>query len=418
MVALPARPPLPSAAVPAPSRHPSRDSSPVPAPTPRWRAWTHDHLFHRNHRHRLVYNTCWEDPRIDRALLELDSSSRVVMIASAGCNALDYLLDDPAEIHAIDVNPRQIALLELKLALIARGGFDDFRRVFGEGAHPGFNALLDELAPFLTTPTRAFWSAKRHYFNGGAVRRSFYYHGSSGNVAWLLRTLVLRPRPALWRDLERLLHAGSLGEQQEAFDRLEPLFWNLFTAWLVRQPLTLSLLGVPRPQARLMVEHRTDGVPGYIREKLRHVATAVPMRDNYFWRVYVTGSYSTDCSPAYLQPAHFNPLRQRASRIHTHTGYLSDFLAHHPAPYSHYVLLDHQDWLAWHDPDALAREWHLILANSRPGTRILFRSAAPRVNYLPEFAVNRLRFHPDRTDPLHRTDRVGTYGSLYLAEVL
>ena len=95
--------------------------------TPRWRAdpgnhaqkflkATHDLIFHHVHGGQLIYNACWEDPRIDRALMRLDGDSRVVMITSAGCNALDYLLDGPAEIHAVDVNYRQNALLELKRA--------------------------------------------------------------------------------------------------------------------------------------------------------------------------------------------------------------------------------------------------------------------------------------------------------------
>ena len=50
------------------------------------------------------------------------------MITSAGCNALDYLLDSPREIQAVDVNFRQNALLELKLALFARRNFDDLVR--------------------------------------------------------------------------------------------------------------------------------------------------------------------------------------------------------------------------------------------------------------------------------------------------
>ena len=52
----------------------------------------HDALFRRVHGNTLIYNTCWEDPRLDREMLGLDRHSRVVMITSAGCNALDYLL--------------------------------------------------------------------------------------------------------------------------------------------------------------------------------------------------------------------------------------------------------------------------------------------------------------------------------------
>ena len=90
-------------------------------------------IFHNIHNRNLVYNTCWEDPRCDRELLELDANSQVVMITSAGCNALDYLLDEPASIHCIDMNPRQNHLLELKLAGIRSLSFETFFDLFGRG---------------------------------------------------------------------------------------------------------------------------------------------------------------------------------------------------------------------------------------------------------------------------------------------
>ena len=102
---------------------------------------THDRIFKSINRNHLIYNACWEDPRIDRRLLKLDRNSKIVMITSAGCNALDYLLDSPAEIHAVDVNPRQNALLQLKLKLIEQVGFADLFAVFGTGSHQEFKGL-------------------------------------------------------------------------------------------------------------------------------------------------------------------------------------------------------------------------------------------------------------------------------------
>lgn len=384
----------------------------------RLKGWAYDAFFHGVHRHRLVYNACWEDPRIDRALLGLGPDSRVVMITSAGCNALDYLLDDPAEIHAVDVNPRQNALIELKLRLLERGGHGDLFEAFGRGRHRGFDGLLRGLLPRLSPEAAAFWTEKRHYLNGRHFKRSFYFHGSSGDVAWVFHAFLLRRGAALRTALEELLAAPDLETQARAFDHIEPRLWNGFSEWLVRQPMTLSLLGVPRPQTRLITEEYAGGVTAYVRDKLRHVATQVPMHDNYFWRVYVTGSYSPECCPNYLRPEHFAALRNRAGRVRTHTALLADFLRRNPAPYSHYVLLDHQDWLAAHDPAALAEEWRLILENSRPGTRILFRSAAPRAEFLPEIVAGRVRFITEGVAALHRQDRVGTYGSLYLGEVM
>ena len=53
----------------------------------------HDLVFKAVHERCLIYNVCWEDPRIDRQILHLDGESRVVVLTSAGCNTLDYLLD-------------------------------------------------------------------------------------------------------------------------------------------------------------------------------------------------------------------------------------------------------------------------------------------------------------------------------------
>jgi len=410
----------PSSGMPGPHRgnpHVVRQRSRMNG-LPKLGQWADDLVFRGNHRHRLVYNACWEDPALDRELLGLDASSRVVMITSAGCNALDYLLDDPAEIHAVDVNPRQNALLELKLALIAAGSFEDLFLAFGEGRHPCFSEVLRGLLDRLSMEASRFWSAKVHYLNGCHFKRSFYFHGSCGDVAWILRTLVLRRFPGLWRDLIRLLEADSLAEQREAFGRIEPRFWNVFTRWLIRRPATLSLLGVPGAQAALIAEQWPGGILGYVRDKLRRVATELPMRDNYFWRVYIQGFYTRACCPSYLKREHFDRLRGRAHRVRTHTCLLGSFLRENPGRYSHYVLLDHQDWLAGHDRDALADEWRLILENSRPGTRILFRSAAPEVDFLPPFVAEQVRFQPELTAVLHARDRVGTYGSLHLAQVI
>jgi S-adenosylmethionine-diacylglycerol 3-amino-3-carboxypropyl transferase len=97
---------------------------------------------------------------------------------------------------------------------------------------------------------------------------------------------------------------------------------------------------------------------------------------------------------------------------------IAQFLKANPGTYSHFILLDHQDWLAWNDTDGLREEWELILASSRPGTRILLRSASPSLDFIPADIRHHLNFHPELTRILHRQDRVGTYGSLHLAEVI
>ncbi len=377
----------------------------------------HDLLFKTIHQRYLIYNMCWEDPRIDRQLLRLDGDSKVVVLTSAGCNALDYLLDDPAEIHAVDVKHRQNALLQLKLALIERGDFEDLERMFHYGSHPKFRELYRALRPQLPDYAAAFWDKKIAYFDPASRKRSFYYHGTCGAVAWLVSRQLLKSGRKLRTYLFDLLDAETLSDQRALYAKVEPALWGPFSAWLLRQPTALAMLGVPRPQIRLIQECHPGGIIGYISHRLRHVLTEVPIHDNYFWRAYLTGSYTERCKPNYLRQENFTQLCARISRIHAHNATISAFLSARPDAYSHFVLLDHQDWLAWHRPQALEEEWRLILANSRPGSRILLRSASHNADFLPTWVRTALHFFPNITEPLHQQDRVGTYGSLHFAEV-
>jgi S-adenosylmethionine-diacylglycerol 3-amino-3-carboxypropyl transferase len=374
-----------------------------------------DRLFAFMHGNRLIYNSCWEDPRLDRELLGLTAHSRVVAITSAGCNVLDYLLDGPAAIHAVDVNYRQNAVLSLKLALLRAGDHQALFSLFGRGGGRGYGDIYASLRASLPGWARAFWDEKIRYFNPKGLRRSFYLRGAAGDFAWAFHHLML---PGKNRRLAlALLEAGSLAEQRRCYSRLEPHLFNPSITWLLRQPGALAFIGVPVPQLRLIEQRYPGGLGRYVRDKLRQVFTCVPIRDNYFWRVYLTGSYTPDCCPGYLEPRNFPTLRRRLDRVTLHTATITDFLKSHPGAYSHFVLLDHQDWLAWHDTRALREEWRQIFENSRPGTRILLRSAGPDLSFLPAAVTARLRFFPELTQPLHLADRVGTYESLHLAEV-
>lgn len=377
----------------------------------------HQWLFRTLHGNQLVYNATWEDPRIDRALLGIGPDSEVVAITSAGCNILDMLLDRPRAIHAVDINPRQNLLLELKMALIQAGEFWDLFQFFGIGSHPGRQAILEGLRPHLRVEAFEHWRTRMSLFSPRGPRPSFYWRGTAGMAASLVWVAAAGLGVRVRGVALALLDARSLDEQRELFALAEPHIWPAWMERFFRHPALMSLLGVPPAQVRLIDTSHPGGLSGYVRDKFRHVMTEVPARENYFWRVYTAGSYTLDCCPNYLRREHQPTLAAHLSRIACHTTSISRFLRDHPGTYSHYVLLDHQDWLAWKDPIGLREEWDLILANSRPGTRILLRSAGLDCGFIPDAIRERLRFRPELTEPLHPTDRVGTYGSLHLAEV-
>jgi S-adenosylmethionine-diacylglycerol 3-amino-3-carboxypropyl transferase len=373
-------------------------------------------VFQGIHQNNLIYNTCWEDPRCDRQLLNLKPDSEVVMITSAGCNALDYALDTPSVIHCVDMNPRQNALLDLKLATFQNGSHEDLYQLFGEGVHrKGYDFYRESLRPILPDYAQGYWDKNINFFLGKGVRKTFYHHGTSGLFAWIF-TKYLKFQKKNYKLATQLFEAQSMSEQHDLYFHLEKKVLNNFVKWLMSRHLVMCMLGVPKSQHNLFAGNN-EGV-GFIQNSLRHVFTSLPITDNYFWQLYFKGQYSPDCVPNYLQKNHFNLIQKQGPlSIQTHTNTLTGFLKQNPHAYSHYVLLDHQDWLAANNRPALEEEWRTILENSQRGTRILLRSAAYEVDFFPHFVKTAVDFEKDLTLRTHAQDRVGTYGSVYLGIV-
>src|SRR5215475_7558850 len=242
----------------------------------------------------LIYNACWEDPAVDRQALALGPDDTLVVITSAGCNVLDYALLGPARIHAVDANPRQNALLELKIAAIKQLGFDDFFRIFGDGYHPGFSTLYrTQLRSTLSPFARSWWDRHQGWFT--SRRGSFYFHGLTGLVAGGVRG-YFRLHARLGKAMQALVHAGDLTSQRTIYDeKVAPLLWNRVVRWAISRPIVMSLLGVPHAQRELVEAQHPRGLAGFIREAVEYVFRQLPLSSNYFWRVYLTGRYDRRC---------------------------------------------------------------------------------------------------------------------------
>lgn len=407
--------------------HPAANDEELPLVTPLTLHERIDQkLFDAIYARSLVYNTCWEDPAVDRLALTLTGRDNLLVITSAGCNVLDYALAGPASIAAVDANPRQTALLELKLAGIKTLAHADFFQIFGAGRHPHFAEIYhDCLRPALSAAARQFWDPRGAWFS--ARGGGFYFHGLAGTVARVFRA-YLRCRPRLAGHIEALFNATTLAQQRELYDsRVAPLLWTRSLNWALSRQITLSMLGVPHPQRREVQAQHHAGVAGFVREPLTFLAHHLPFRDNYFYAVYVRGQYQPDCCPEYLKPAQFARLKAGlAARIVPHTCTVTDFLQRVRAPISRFVLLDHMDWMSSYEPQALAEEWAAIFARATPDARIIFRSAHAEPRYLDQVRLphsglalrDLLRFDPLRAAALTGQDRVHTYAGFHIAHVM
>ena len=389
--------------------------------------WIGQRIFTAVHGNNLVYNTCWEDPRLDRVALEFGPEDRVMVITSAGCNALDYAITGPKHVHAVDMNPRQNALLDLKKSGIRNLEFDDFFQMFGEGRMSGVRQVYQQkLRSDLPEWSQNFWDRKIKWFDN--KRKTFYFRGTSGAVARALKVYtdkVIKVRP----HLDRLMNADSLDEQKEVYEKhLKEKFWSGIVKFALNRDTTMSLLGVPKAQRKQIDTQYEGGLLQFLQDCLQSVFVDIPMKENYFWQLYMNGKYTRECCPEYLTEAGFQTLKNgMVDRVSTHTNSVQGFLEQTDQPVSRFIFLDHMDWLSDRFFPLLESEWQAIVNRATPDARIIWRSGGLETDFIDQVQIKHngqmtkisplLKYNQELANQLHQKDRVHTYGSFYIANL-
>lgn len=390
--------------------------------------WISSRMFNMVHGRNLVYNTCWEDPRLDRVALALTDRDNVLVITSAGCNALDYALTGTQHVYAVDMNSRQNALLDLKISAIKNLEYEDFFEMFGRGRVANIRTLYrDKLRGSLPPTSRKYWD-RFHRFFDDSRRWPFYFRGTSGAFARAINVYIdsvvkLRPH------VNDLFAAKSVAEQREIFEtHLRDRFWTKPLKFAMQRDSTMSMLGVPRSQRIHLEQNYDGGILAFLNDCLENVFARLPIHDNYFWRVYCTGSYTPECCPEYLKPENVQRLKDGlADRISTHTDSVQGFLDNNEVAISRYVLLDHMDWLCDKHFNILEDEWQAIVRRATPDARVIWRSGGTHTDFVDRVEVDidgklrrvgeLLTYHRELADGLHEKDRVHTYGSFHIADL-
>ena len=273
----------------------------------RFNEWMSGRVFRIVHGNNLVYNTCWEDPRIDKQVLNLTPEDNLLVITSAGCNALSYALSGLNHVYAVDMNPRQNALLELKMSGIRNLDYWSFFQLFGTGRMIGIKEiyrakLRSDLSPWV----QRYWDRRiRKYFD--SKRKSFYFCGTAGAFARLINSIIDKTK--MRADVHDALNAATLDEQRVIWERLRGKLWSRTVKFLMNRDTTLSFLGVPLAQRKQIETQYEGGVVKYVQDCLDSVFGTLPTKDNYFWRLYATGCYTPDCCPEYLERENFEALK-------------------------------------------------------------------------------------------------------------
>ena len=366
----------------------------------------------------LVYPQIWEDPRVDLEALAITPASRIVTIASGGCNVMSYLTADPERILAVDLNHAHIALNHLKLAA-ARHLPDAaaFRRLFVHADDPDNVDLYDrQIAPHLDAVSREYWEGRDKLGRRRitAFARGFYKTGLLGMcIAFahaVARLYGKNPRV--------MLSALSREDQKRIYEaELAPLFERPLVRKILGNETSLYGLGIPPAQYKALLGDAPH-MAVVVEQRLRKLACDFDLNDNYFaWQAFNRAySREPDASvPPYLEARHFPLLKARADRVEVHHISFTALLQHQPdQSLDRYVLLDAQDWM---DDATLTELWTEITRTARSGARVIFRTAGTETilpGRVPDVILDRWSYESELSRRLSAEDRSAIYGAFHL----
>ena len=167
----------------------------------------------------INYSQCWEDPDILMKALDVNAGDIVLSVTSGGDNTIALLLSNPQKIIAVDLNPAQNYLLELKLAAAKGLIYDEYLSFLGVINSSSRRNLFSKVKKYLN-PETSFWWSKHHTM----IEKGVINSGRFEKFLNLFRKYLL---PLIHSDktITQFLTASSLKEQRDFYENR----WNTKT---------------------------------------------------------------------------------------------------------------------------------------------------------------------------------------------
>ena len=257
----------------------------------------------------IRYANCWEDADILLGGLDITTGDKVLSIGSAGDNSFSMLAYDPKLVVAVDINPVQLNLIELKKAAISKLNHADFLRFLGFKPSTDrwgyFLKVKEELSPELAE----YWSERRIEIENGII-----YQGKFEKYFILFHKKIL-PLIHTKERIKKLFEEKSAIEQEQFFNKKwNNLRWRL----LFKVFFSKFVMGRFGRDPKFLKEVEVT-VSDFILSQAKQHLSSVKCQHNYFLQFILTGTFNTQI-PHYAREANYEKIRSRIDRITIYNG--------------------------------------------------------------------------------------------------
>ena len=276
-----------------------------------------EHLHKVDHGY-IRYANCWEDADLLTEALDVRPVHRVLSIGSAGDNSFSLLMNAPALVLAVDINPVQLHLVELKKAAIRELDHGAYLRFIGFREDSDRLATFQRLLPQLPPSSGEFWNGRASGIDAGLISQ-----GKFENYFRIFRTRLL-PLVHSRKRIAGLLSERSAEEQRLFYDQQ----WNTWR-WrlLFRIFFSRSVMGrLGRDPAFL--EQVDVNVGKYIFGRAEHHLRSTACQRNEFLEFIMTGTF-THHLPHYARKENYDRIRANIDRLVVFEGLAEEAFKRH-----------------------------------------------------------------------------------------
>ncbi|MDW3648180.1 MAG: DUF3419 family protein [Bacteroidia bacterium] len=257
----------------------------------------------------LLFSNSWEDPQLLLEALGKGRGKRILSIAAAGDSSLSLLSGSPEEILAIDTNPFQLYLVELKKMAIKH--LDRWEVLAFLGFAPCENRLsfYQELKGWLSYDAQVFWDAHKDLLANGIIFQGKFEKYFSFFAKRILPLIHSKNKVAAMfqnRNADQQLHFYMEHWNTLRWRIMFKLFFN--SKVLKRFKWNLNHL----PQLELPVED-------YLFQQAESQLSAAFAAKNPLLRFALKGSFDNEL-PHYLKEEHFPLIKQNIDRLKLQEG--------------------------------------------------------------------------------------------------
>ena len=176
---------------------------------------------------RISYSSCNEDSRSELQALHIGPGKRVFCITAGGGRVLNLLHDRPQEIVAVDVNPTQNHLLELKIASMRALDYEHYLAFLGVRPARDRLKVYKSLRPELSNAAGGYFDAHPQI-----VRRGALFQGSLERFLVHVARVSHLVRP-IW--LNRLFKFDDIAKQRHFLEGWNTRAWRFVGEMLCRR---------------------------------------------------------------------------------------------------------------------------------------------------------------------------------------